>query len=157
MRIRNATVEDLPLVCELGFLMYSEHAAALPHLFPNPDSPSRDFEFWRARISEVNGLSLVAEMDGRSVGFAFANIFNEAASSVAFEIRYCRLRAIMVSPNARREGLAIELISEVEKWAATQGCSEVRINTQDFNSVAKAAYEASGYGTLARLYSKVIG
>jgi GNAT superfamily N-acetyltransferase len=157
MRIRNATFDDLPLVCELGFLMYSEHADALPHLFPAPNLVGRDFEFWKARISDVHGLSLVAELEGQPIGFAFASIFNEAASSVAFAVRYCRLRAIMVSTNARREGVAMQLIAEIEKWAVTQGCSEVRINTQDFNSVAKATYEASGYSTLARLYSKVIG
>jgi GNAT superfamily N-acetyltransferase len=156
MRIRKATTEDLPLISELGFQMYSEHAVALPHLFPKPDSPMRDHDFWRERISDVNGLSLVAEIDGQSVGFAFANVVNEAANSVAHAVQYCRLRAIMVSPNARRNGVAMQLISEVENWAATQGCSEVRINTQDFNTAARVAYESNGYSTLSRLYSKVI-
>ena len=68
-----------------------------------------------------------------------------STSPVAF------LEGLYVEPMWRRKGVARALVSEVECWAATQGCTELASDSSIENVTAHATHRALGFGETERV------
>ena len=92
---------------------------------------------WQRLTGEPEIQGLVAELDGVIVGIThfhyqlstWANTFN------------CYLEDLYVSEEARGQGVAHALISEVKKLAIEQKCSELFWITKENNQVARKLYD----------------
>ena len=88
--------------------------------------------------------------DGFAVGFAEASqrvdyVNGTSTSPVAF------LEGLYVEPSERRKGVARSLVTEVERWAAAQGCSELASDSPIDNVTAHAAHLALGFEETERV------
>jgi GNAT superfamily N-acetyltransferase len=82
-------------------------------------TPRRDVAFFERRFkSRLNVLNLIAEVDGRPVGF-----------SSGFELKPSTWFNWLVGvlPSARRMGIASQLSEAEQAWAAEHGYSHVRM------------------------------
>ena len=59
--------------------------------------------------------------------------------------KVCVLHTLVISPAARGKGYARELIRFYEDYALRHGCTELRIDTNERNQVARAMYSKYGY------------
>jgi aminoglycoside 6'-N-acetyltransferase I len=84
------------------------------------------------------------------VGFVEASVRTDyvngtTSSPVAF------LEGLYVVPAARRRGIAASLISRVEDWARTRGCSELASDALLENEASRAVHRALGFDETERV------
>ena len=90
---------------------------------------------------------LVAELDGRLVGFAHY-LFHPSTWS---RTDYCYLEDLFTAPEARGHGVGRALIEAVAAAAEAAGASRLYWHTQEFNAEGRALYD-----TLARRTSFIV-
>ena len=83
---------------------------------------------------------LVAELDGRVVGYAAASIVADIAE----------LQRIAVDPAYRRRGLAAALVTRVVALATTEGADRLLLEVREDNAGALAFYTAAGFDEIDR-------
>ena len=97
-------------------------------------------------IGQKRGFTLVAEADGKIVGFVVIDRDREAQGHVI---------TIDVLPEARRSGLGSQLMTAAEERLRTLGCSTVFLEAAVDNAAALAFYKRHGYSvvqTIPRYY-----
>lgn len=99
-------------------------------------------ERWRDRLA-IDGVHLVAELDGSPVGMASGVLDEEVAEAA-------ELISMWVEPIARGRGVAGALIAAVEEWARAQGFRELRLAVAEGNAGADAAYRRAGFARADR-------
>lgn len=94
-------------------------------------------------------VGIIAELDGRPVGFAVGIIgdlapFDRLTARVG---RYGRLTELYVHPSARArgQGIARRLLARLDRYFARAGCDTVRTSVFAPNRVARRLYERLGY------------
>ena len=126
--VRRATDADLPTLNELWLAFHGESDVPA-HEDVDPEQELRE-------VAEIvrDGVALLAEEDGRAVGFALAH---------AKSPRLTRLSDIYVVPDARRRGVAAALMREV--LAAFPDAAYVTLEVGAGNAPARATYARWGF------------
>ena len=131
------------------------------------DSNSQDF------IALVKFLDAdLAEKDGEE--HSFYNQFNKIGTIkhvvVAYENerpRACgaikeygadamEVKRMYVAPESRKKGFAIQILSELEKWAVELGCGKCILETGKRQPEAIALYKKTGYSVISN-YGPYVG
>jgi GNAT superfamily N-acetyltransferase len=106
-------------------------------------STSRDEA--RRRLERLRALPgsavLVAELDGRVAGVI-------ALSTIHLLERgepSCRITALVVRPELRRNGIATKLLAAAEQEARRQGCFRLDVTSRPERRAAHAFYEQAGF------------
>lgn len=110
--------------------------------------PDFAVEHWREvqyRCAEKHGILLIAEDEGKPVGWAFAHDQNAELFVVAPERCHGYLAEIFLMPQARGKGLGRALIAACEDWARGRGHKLLTIGVLAKNPGAIRAYEGTGY------------
>jgi [ribosomal protein S18]-alanine N-acetyltransferase len=97
-------------------------------------------------IGQKRGFTLVAETDGKIVGFVVVDRDHQGQAHVI---------TIDVLPEARRSGLGSRLMTAAEERLRTLGCSTVFLEAAVDNAAALAFYKRHGYSvvqTIPRYY-----
>lgn len=146
--IRKATPADLDAVLRLYEEMHDAQEAGL--IRTN----------WKRGIypSHVTALSalerddlFVMEEDGRIIGSGIINqaqlgIYAGAAWRHAVpDEQVCVLHTMMISPAEFGKGHARAFLAFYERYALAHGCPELRIDTSEINTPARAMYRKHGY------------
>lgn len=104
-----------------------------------------------AEAAMKRGDLFVLEEDGEILG---AGIINRIQVDVyagapweheAPEDQVCVLHTLVISPRAKRRGLGRKFAGFYETYAAENGCTELRIDTNERNLPARAMYRSLGY------------
>jgi ribosomal protein S18 acetylase RimI-like enzyme len=137
--IRNATPEDVDLLMSLVERLESE----LPPL-PYPEDPA---EYERAKVERMvtDGVALLAEDDGRAVGYALGRYGEHGPTTVY-------VSDLWVDSGARRQGLGRQLLHGVSSAAAERGVTHVVLDVDAKNRDAIAFYERLGFEEGAKIF-----
>ena len=102
-------------------------------------------------------LGLVAEAEGRLVGFAEASVRGFAEGAPPGPAAY--LEGIWVEPEHRRLGVATALLAAVERWARAQGLVHLGSDALLDNAASHRWHAAAGFGEVERLvvFGKPLG
>jgi GNAT superfamily N-acetyltransferase len=115
-----------------------------PGAFGSTDTEiaARPRAFWEGWAAEhaagENHCTLLALLDGRPVGLIRAE--REPERPGVFGVY-----SMWVAPEARRHGIALELLAEAERWIEAVGGSEAELNVVDRETPAVRLYERAGY------------
>jgi ribosomal protein S18 acetylase RimI-like enzyme len=115
-----------------------------PGAFGSSDTEvaARPRMFWRSWAAEHaagdDHCTLLALIDTRAVGII--RIEREPARPGVFGIY-----SMWVAPEARRRGIALELLAEAEHWIGSAGGSEAELNVVDRETPARRLYERAGF------------
>jgi GNAT superfamily N-acetyltransferase len=107
------------------------------------------------RCAEHHGAFLVAEQDGKPVGWAFVHDTPGHLFVVEPERRHASLAELYVVPEVRGQGHGRALIAACEDWAKTRGHKLLTVGVLAKNARAVRSYEGAGYApytTIMRRY-----
>src|SRR6478609_7095328 len=110
--------------------------------------PNFAVEHWRDlqyRCAEKHGVMLIAEDEGKAVGWAFAHDQLGELFVVEPERSHGYLAELYVVPAARGKGLGRALIEGCEAWARGRGHKLLTVGVLAKNPAAIRAYEGAGY------------
>jgi ribosomal protein S18 acetylase RimI-like enzyme len=114
-----------------------------PGAFGSTDTEvaARPRAFWRgwaaAHAAGDEHCTLLALLAGRAVGLI--RIEREPDPGVF------GIYSMWVAPEARRRGIALELLAEAERWIEAAGGSEAELNVVDRETAARRLYERAGF------------
>lgn len=144
--IREATINDIPRVIELGRKFLVEG----PYVGQIADKPEEATRFATLLIGNPNAKILVAEQDKVIIGVLAFILFPHHFSGemTALEIIW------YVEPQARKGGIAMRLMWEAEKIAKSMNAHYMQFTAPD--AKASAIYERFGYHQVEVGYQKEI-
>jgi len=139
MSIRTANPEDVNLLMTLVERLESE----LPKL-PYPEDPA---EFERAKVERMvtDGVALIAEDDGKAVGYALARYGDHGPTTVF-------VSDLWVDSSARGRGLGRELLHGVAVAAGQRDVSHLVLDVDTRNRDAIAFYQRLGFEEAAKIF-----
>jgi ribosomal protein S18 acetylase RimI-like enzyme len=135
MTIRAATKNDQTLIREL----WVEFEAELP----GPDYLRETWEDAWSDLSQTvrEGVALIAEEDGRAVGFVFCVLGDRGRKTA-------HVTDIYVRPDARNKGIGRALLAAILEPARGAGLDHVSLEVLIRNSDARRLYERLGFAPM---------
>lgn len=144
MKIRPATIADVPELVSLNRDVQRMHADAFPSRFRKD---ARDAEVADAFLDTIRletSYWLVAE-EGSVAGFLSSEFRQRDESWFMEPHRVCYLAGIVVSPEFRRRGIARALFEELKAEANRRNVAQVDLDVWSFNEEAKETFEKLGF------------
>lgn len=135
VEIRQMQLKDLPAVFELGQKLFT--AEKLPTLYRCWD----DEEVMNLFSSDAE-TCLVAEVDGRVVGFALGSVMSKPRSAW----RYGWLEWLGVDPAYKRHGIATRLFRQLTSIFIEHEARIMLVDTDEDNADALAFFRKMGFG-----------
>ncbi len=99
---------------------------------------------WAKRFDVSNWGLLVARIEGQRVGGAVIAFNTDGLAMLEGRDDLAVLWDIRVTPEARGQGVGAALFRAAEAWAKTQGCRQLKIETQNINLPACRFYARQG-------------
>ena len=137
--IRNATLEDLPVLLEFEQGIILAERPFDPTLDKDPIS----YYDLKAMVLDENTCVIVAEADGMLVGSGYA-ISKKARHYLDHE-NYAYLGFMFTHPEYRGMGVNALIVDELVRWSKEQGFIEIRLTVYEDNVPAIKAYEKVGF------------
>ena len=133
--VREATIKDLETLYRIEHDCFTHEAFSkgyIAHLLQRPDA-----------------ISLVAEVEGETVGFAIALVRTRKSKKVG------HIFTVDVEPKIRKRGVGLRLLTELESALKRQGTTRCYLEVRIDNTAARRLYKKLGYaeaGTLKDFY-----
>jgi ribosomal protein S18 acetylase RimI-like enzyme len=137
--VREAGSSDIDAIAHVQIRGWQQ---AYAHVFAEDDLAGISLERRKesAREALSSAVSLVAERDGKVLGFAFAGTSRDTEGAA-------ELYSIYVDPDAWGTGLGRELILEVERHLREQGFEQAELWVLEDNPRGRRFYEAAGWSS----------
>lgn len=147
MKIRRATLADVPVLVSLNRGVQEMHANAYPERFRR-DAPIAVVERTFSEMIEApSSYWLVAE-DEQPIGFLSAEFRERDESWCLVSHRVCYLAGIVVAPGLRRRGVARALLAELKRESEVRGGVRIELEVWAFNEPAREAFAKLGFRRL---------
>lgn len=157
--IRPATMDDCDELNRLWHQLDAYHHLQDPVHFPalKLHEPARTDDYIESLINRHDQTLLVAQKSERQpeevdetvspklLGLASVYLQTLAPSAIFPARVLFELENLIVDQNVRRMGVARALCDAACQWAKGHGAQEMALNVYDFNSPARAFYEAMGF------------
>jgi len=143
--IRRASDGDLPALGRLGASLMRLHFGFDPQRFLAPgDDPEQGYAwFLGTQLGEPDVVVLVAERDGHVLGYVYAGMepvsWKELRGPAGF------IHDVVIDDQARRTGVASELIEAASLWLKERGAPRVVLWTAEKNVPAQQLFAARGF------------
>jgi GNAT superfamily N-acetyltransferase len=145
--ITKATLDDIPRLCELLTLLFTQEA----DFKPNIDKQSAGL---REIIGHPEaGVILVLRDDSATVGMV--NVL--FTISTACGGRVAIVEDMVVLPEKRHNGLGSSLLTAAIELARTEGCLRITVLTDRTNTSAIRFYQRSGFVTSEMIPLRLVG
>jgi ribosomal protein S18 acetylase RimI-like enzyme len=134
IEIRTATIDDLGAIFHLGETVFTSQEVS--NLYRTWD----EYEVTHLFNSETEHV-LVAETEGRVVGFAMGTMIEKARSAWS----YGHLLWLGVDPDCARQGIASQLFDRFRQVMEEEGVRMLMIDTQADNIPAIRFFKRKGF------------
>jgi len=139
LKIRIATINDLPLLLEFEQGLISAERPFDPTLKKDPTSYYDIEEMIRAENIHL----IVAEINEKLVGTGYARI---ETSKIYLQHKYHGYLGFMyVVPEHRRKGVNNKILENLTQWCKSKNIHELRLDVYNENTDAWHAYEKAGF------------
>lgn len=116
---------------------------------PSGESIANDYiQDMYEKNEKYSGDILIAEIDGLNVGYV--QILSQVTSDLIEDgdYEYALVSDLYVDSEHRGSGVGKELLKKVEAFARSKGANWLRISVMAQNSIARSAYEKTGFTEL---------
>jgi len=135
MHVTPATVADIPALCKLLDLLFTQEA----EFAPDRDAQIRGL---RAIVDDPEVGSILVARDGDDV-LGMVNLLWTV--STALGARVALLEDMVTRPEVRQRGIGGELLEAAVRYARDQGCRRITLLTDADNERAQAFYRHHGF------------
>jgi ribosomal protein S18 acetylase RimI-like enzyme len=144
-RIRPAVVADAPCLGRLGAALIALHHDFDPSRFiaPTPLSAERYGEFLVAQRLRDDAVVLVAEDDGRVLGYAYGSV--EGNDLMALRGPAGVLHDLMVDPDDRARGIGRALVAAIRDAFVRRDAPRLVLSAAARNEAARRLFERLGF------------
>ncbi len=144
--VRRAVRADMPGIVRLWRELMDHHRPFDPYLQPRVGG-QRIFAGWvRKGLKSRKQLVLVAESDGRLLGYTLAHI--RTLASPIRQIPYGSIMDMCVTKSARRKGVGKRLFLGVQEWIRAKGLSRLEVGYLPANRHAISFWHKMGFRPL---------
>lgn len=127
----------------------------VPDLKPGPNISASYAELILLQVSVRDGCILLAQEEGRAIGFVCAWIDRDDDPLLEDGVReHAYISDVYVEDARRRMGIASALLTAIEVQMRGRGCEHMRICSKAANTVAIECYRKSGYIPYEIIFSK---
>jgi ribosomal protein S18 acetylase RimI-like enzyme len=147
MRIRSATVQDIPALVSLNQIVHSMHVAAYPGRFRQEPPDELVAHAFKEAIEASSSYWLLAEEE-QVCGFLSAEFRQRDESWHSIAHHVCYIGGIVVSPHSRRLGIARTLLDELKREACVRSVDRIELDVWAFNSEARMAFASLGFHSI---------
>jgi ribosomal protein S18 acetylase RimI-like enzyme len=142
--LRAATPSDQEFLGRLGGALMRQHHASDPERFIQVEHPEDGYgRFLVSQLSNPDSLVLVAEHEGRVVGYVFADI--ESTNWMELRGPCGVIQDIYVDEPARGLGAGRRLMRTAIEWIHSKGRSQVVLLTKTGNEHARNLFTRLGF------------
>ncbi len=143
MKIRHASEDDVRRVIELWIAMMDLHRD-IDTVFTRRKDGHVAFEaFLRENIEWEDAAVIVAEDDGRVVGYIMARI--QKSPPVLLRESYCEVFDISVDSRCKRRGVGRRLVEALQAWVVERGNDRIVLNAAVGNDQSVPFWRELGY------------
>lgn len=150
MNIRQATIEDLETLIEMGEQLHLAEKEFEPLLtFSKDESRARYSE----ELNNPNALLLVAQDNQKIVGYLYAH-----AGSVEYfstDKAECEIEVVYVSSEYRGQGIAQQLIDGCLSWAKDKNVFRFKTGIYAQNAASQSAFMKYGFAPYHSTYTLI--
>lgn len=149
--IKEATPANYPRIITMSFgIQKAEHEIVGYPMLPPDQISDRYIKAIIETATSRNGEILIAEMDGKTVGYliGYPKVDDDDLVDESFH-RHAHIADLFVEPEARKLGIAKALMQTFEERMVEKGCKWMRIGVQTKNKIAVTAYENYGFEPLS--------
>ncbi len=132
--IREATIDDLPVLCAL----VSELLASEVDFEPDYDKQYRGLKLL---LDDPNSLLLAAEADGKVVGICSTQRLISSAQG-GYSIL---IDDLVIDKNYRQQGLGKKFLDHVADWARARGITRMQLLCDETNFSGQKFYARTGW------------
>jgi len=145
MTIRRAERRDAPALGKLGAALMQTHYAFDTRRFlePGEGAESGYANFLVSQLQHEESIVLVAEREGRIVGYVFAAIEPLSWKDLRDECGF--IHDLLVTDAARRSGVGEALLNAAVDWLREQDMPRVVLGTAAQNDNARRLFERRGF------------
>jgi ribosomal protein S18 acetylase RimI-like enzyme len=143
--IRRATHADMPSLGRLGALLVQQHHEFDPRRFlaASPRTAHHYGEFLGSQLDDPDVLVLVAEQDGRVIGYTFAAM--EGYDYKSLRGPAALLHDVLVDPDHRGHGVGRQLLDETLSMMQAKGARQIVLSTAERNESAQRLFARMGF------------
>ncbi len=135
MIITKATLEDIPQLCGLLKILFTQEA----EFTPDPAKQAKGLEMIIS--NPETGFIIKAEKEGRIVGMV--NILFMVSTFLGE--RVCALEDMVVHPDMRGQDIGTLILKKAQQAAREAGCRRITLLTDNDNYRAQSFYESNGF------------
>ena len=150
--VRGPREDDLESLLKLLERYYMFNEEFDPALEMATDFREKAMDVLRRRIAG-EGLTLLAEQDGRIVGYLYAVIEEDKLLNRG---KICIIRELYVSPESRETGVASRLISELIRMLDRMDVRHIAAVFPTENYVAESLYDKLGFRRHMYIYLREV-
>ena len=144
MEIRPANPEDVPGVLPMVTKIAALHEGWDPAKYGYLPDPAAMYRGWlRSRAKDERSVFLVAEREGKVVGFLIATVEREIPIYRLEE--YGFIHDLWVEPEYRNEGIARQLTMLAIERFREIGVKQIRLDTARENEIARNLFSSCGF------------
>ena len=150
--------DELDALEPLWLALHRHHRTVLPdRLLVADDALSwqRRRDVYRGWLESGTALALLAERDGRVVGYAFAHLIDGPDETFAVGRRYAELYSLSIAPEERGGGIGTQLLDELDRQLAAASIVDLAIAVMTDNEAARRFYERRGLRAVETVYWRI--
>jgi len=141
--IRPAKASDIPAIVDLWIELMDFHAERDPWFRRSADGHIGFAEHLANCIDDARYVLLVAELDGRIVGYSLAEITQRPAAFAEREHGF--ITDIAVTAKCRRLGIGTRLAEETIRSLRERGVNKIVLSYASANEVSRAFWRKMGF------------
>jgi GNAT superfamily N-acetyltransferase len=145
MKIRPARPDDAAAISAHTMEVQAIHFDALPETFLPPGPWTLPVAAVHELMARPDRIFFVAEIDGRIVGHAYAEVQRQEESSFKRAATRLYVHQMAVTAAARGTGVGSQLLAAMRAAAVERGISTIGLDVYSFNTSARRFYDREGF------------
>jgi len=157
MTIREGRPSDRDALVALWSGIEALHARLTPDFFRSPSTDAHAAKQVGSALAEAHGryeTLLVADLDGRVVGFVHVALFDTPRSPEMVERRRARIEEVIVAEAERRRGVGRRLVDGARAWSRQRGAEQIVLTVWSGNADAMLFYRALGFAPVSQVLGR---
>lgn len=143
--IRDITKADYTTVIHFNQHLHELHVKARPDIFLNPEKWASREEF-EAQIHDKRQISLLAEADGKAVGYCIVIMRPVPKMAIMAPRKVAYMDEIYVCEEYRKCGVGRQIFLAAKNRVQECGADTLELNVFNFNNAAMNFYKKMGMG-----------